>query len=55
MRPISMERVEETRREILDTIESGTLTHEQKVTVLADYGDEKKSHRPWWKKLVSKG
>ena len=36
MRPITMERVEDTRKQILDTIESATLTHEQKVTNLAN-------------------
>lgn len=39
MRPISMERVEDTRKAILDIIESGTLTHEQKVTNLANQAD----------------
>ncbi|MDR2054080.1 MAG: YjjI family glycine radical enzyme [Treponema sp.] len=34
MRPITMERVEETRRAILDTVCNGLLTHEQKVTGL---------------------
>lgn len=39
MRPISMERVEDTRAQILDTIKSPTLTHEQKVTCLANQAD----------------
>ena len=39
MRPITMERVEDTRKQILDTIESATLTHEQKVTNLANLAD----------------
>ena len=39
MRPISMERVENTRQEILDTIKSPTLTHEQKVCTLAGKAD----------------
>lgn len=39
MRDISMERVEETRQNILDIIESPTLTHEQKVTCLANQAD----------------
>jgi len=39
MRPISMERVEETRQAILDTIKSEKLTHEQKVTALAQKAD----------------
>ena len=39
MRSISMERVEETRREILNIIEGATLTHEQKVTNLANQAD----------------
>ncbi|WP_041610972.1 YjjI family glycine radical enzyme [Treponema primitia] len=34
MRTITMERVEETRQAILDTVCSGVLTHEQKVTGL---------------------
>jgi YjjI family glycine radical enzyme len=34
LRPVSMERVEETRRAVLDTVCSRTLTHEQKVTAL---------------------
>ena len=32
MRDISMERVNETRKNILEIIESATLTHEQKLT-----------------------
>ena len=39
MRDISMERVNETRKNILDIIESPTLTHEQKVTCLANQAD----------------
>ncbi|WP_035795550.1 YjjI family glycine radical enzyme [Butyrivibrio sp. WCD3002] len=39
MRPISMERVEQTRGEILDIIKSAELTHEQKVTCLANKAD----------------
>ncbi len=33
MRDISMERVNETRKNILEIIESATLTHEQKLTL----------------------
>ncbi len=39
MRKISMERVENTRNEILDIIKSASLTHEQKVTSLANKAD----------------
>ena len=39
MRPISMERVNETRENILDIIKSPTLTHEQKLTNLANQAD----------------
>ncbi len=39
MRPITMERVEQTRAEILETIKSPTLTHEQKVAVMAKEAD----------------
>ena len=39
IRPISNERVEKTREEILDIIKSSTLTHEQKVTCLANKAD----------------
>ena len=39
MRNISMERVESTREEILKTIKSPVLTHEQKLTVLANLAD----------------
>ncbi|MCD7752286.1 MAG: YjjI family glycine radical enzyme [Lachnospiraceae bacterium] len=39
MRPISMERVERTRKDILDIIESPVLTHEQKLTNLANQAD----------------
>lgn len=38
-RPISQERVEETRERIYDTITSSTLTHEQKLTSLASLAD----------------
>ena len=39
MREISMERVNQTRENILDIIKSSTLTHEQKVTNLANQAD----------------
>lgn len=39
MKKISMERVENTRQEILDIIKSGSLTHEQKLTNLAGKAD----------------
>ena len=39
MRPITMERVETTRQDILDIITSPTLTHEQKLTNLAGKAD----------------
>ena len=39
MRDISMERVNETRKNILEIIESATLTHEQKLTCLANPAD----------------
>ena len=39
MRPITTERVENVRQEILDTIKSPTLTHEQKVCTLAGKAD----------------
>ncbi len=39
IRPISNDRVEKTREEILDIIKSSTLTHEQKVTCLANKAD----------------
>ncbi len=39
MRPISMERVEKTREDILGIIKSAELTHEQKVTCLANQAD----------------
>ena len=39
MRPITMERVETTRQDILDIITSSTLTHEQKLTNLAGKAD----------------
>lgn len=39
MRDISMERVNETRAQILDTIKSPVLTHEQKVTNMANLAD----------------
>lgn len=37
MRPITMERVEATRQDILNIITSPTLTHEQKLTNLAPF------------------
>lgn len=39
MKAISMERVEKTRDDILNTIKSPTLTHEQKVATLAGQAD----------------
>ena len=39
MRDITMERVNETRTQILDTIKSPVLTHEQKVTNMANLAD----------------
>lgn len=39
MRPITMERVEKTRAEILETIKSSVLTHEQKVCTMAGKAD----------------
>ena len=39
MRDISMERVNETRENILNIIESPVLTHEQKLTNLACQAD----------------
>lgn len=39
MKDISMERVNRTRQEILDTIKSPVLTHEQKVAVMAQKAD----------------
>lgn len=39
MRDISMERVNTTRKEILETIKSATLTHEQKIATLAGKAD----------------
>lgn len=39
MREISMKRVDETREQILGIIKSGTLTHEQKLTCLANQAD----------------
>ena len=39
MREISMERVNETRTKILETIKSPVLTHEQKLTTLANHAD----------------
>ena len=39
MRPITMERVEKTRAEILETIKSPVLTHEQKVCTMAGKAD----------------
>ncbi|WP_310602286.1 YjjI family glycine radical enzyme [Anaerosporobacter sp.] len=39
MRDISMERVNATRGEMLNTIKNRTLTHEQKVTIMANHAD----------------
>ena len=39
MREITMERVNKTRDQILEIIESPTLTHEQKLTNLANQAD----------------
>ena len=39
MRAISMDRVEATRKEILDIICSPVLTHEQKIAKLANSAD----------------
>ncbi len=39
MKPITMERVEKTRTEILETIKSPVLTHEQKVCTMAGKAD----------------
>ncbi len=39
MKPITMERVEKTRAEILETIKSPVLTHEQKVCTMAGKAD----------------
>lgn len=39
MKPISIERVEETREQILNIIKSPSLTHEQKLTNLAGQAD----------------
>ncbi len=39
MRPITMERVEDTRNDILNIIKSAELTHEQKVSTLANKAD----------------
>lgn len=39
MRDISMERVNQTRKAILETIKSPTLTHEQKVSTMAGLAD----------------
>ena len=39
MREITMERVNETRDRILEIIESPVLTHEQKLTNLANQAD----------------
>lgn len=39
MRSISMERVEQTRQAMLDTVKSATLTHEQKVAAMANLAD----------------
>ena len=39
MRDISMERVNETREKMLETVKSPTLTHEQKVATMANLAD----------------
>ena len=39
MRDISMERVNATRKEMLNTVKSPTLTHEQKVATMANLAD----------------
>lgn len=39
MREISMERVENVRRNIYDTVTSVTMTHEQKLTAMANHAD----------------
>lgn len=39
MREISMERVNETREQILNTVKDGSLTHEQKVATMARQAD----------------
>ena len=39
MRDISMERVNETRKKILDIIEGAKITHEQKPNFLANQAD----------------
>ena len=39
MKQISMERVEKTREEMLQTVKSATLTHEQKVANMANLAD----------------
>ena len=39
MRDISMERVNATRNEMLNTVKSPTLTHEQKVATMANLAD----------------
>lgn len=39
MRKISMERVEETRQRMLETVKSPVLTHEQKVAAMANHAD----------------
>lgn len=39
MRDISMEKVNKTREEMLDTVKSPTLTHEQKVATMANLAD----------------
>ena len=39
MRDITMERVNQTRNEILETIKSPVLTHEQKVATMAGKAD----------------
>ena len=39
MRDISMERVNQTREAMLETVKSPTLTHEQKVATMANQAD----------------
>jgi len=39
MRDITMERVNETRAKMLETVKSPTLTHEQKVAAMANHAD----------------
>ena len=39
MKEISMERVNKAREAMLDTVKSKTLTHEQKVSAMANHAD----------------